>query len=140
MSTPSKIYSSKDEIETDKLRCWLEINLSNLKNNIENIKSIISDNLDIISVVKANGYGLGAVNIAKYLSSIGIKYFAVATLQEALDLRIAGNIKEEIIILSWTPPSEKETLIKYDLTQTLIDFEYIMNYFFYCIKKINIKK
>ena len=124
MFTSSKIYSSRDEIETDKLRCWLEINLSNLKNNIESIKSIISDNLDIISVVKANGYGLGAINIAKYLSSIGIKYFAVATLEEALELRISGNIKEEIIILSWTPPSEKETLIKYNLTQTLIDFEY----------------
>ena len=124
MSLSSKIYSSKDEIETDKLRCWLEINLSYLKNNIESIKSIISDDLDIIAVVKANGYGLGALNIAKYLASIGIKYFAVATLEEALELRIRGNIKEDIIILSWTAPSEKETLIKYDLTQSLIDFEY----------------
>ena len=124
MSLSSKIYSSRDEIETDKLRCWLEINLSYLKNNIESIKSIISDDLDIIAVVKANGYGLGALNIAKYLASIGIKYFAVATLEEALELRIKGNIKEDIIILSWTAPSEKETLIKYDLTQSLIDFEY----------------
>ena len=124
MSLSSKIYSSRDEIETDKLRCWLEINLSYLKNNIESIKTIISDDLDIIAVVKANGYGLGALNIAKYLSSIGIKYFAVATLEEALELRIKGNIKEDIIILSWTAPSEKETLIKYDLTQSLIDFEY----------------
>ena len=120
----SKFYSSKDEIETKKLRCWLEINLSNLKNNIESIRNIISDNLDIICVVKANGYGLGAVNIAKYLSSIGIKYFAVATLEEALELRNSGVTKEEIIILSWTPQSEKETLIKYNLTQTLIDYEY----------------
>ena len=124
MSFSSKIYSSKEEIDTDKLRCWLEINLSNLKNNIESIKNIISDDLDIISVVKANSYGLGAVNIAKYLASIGIKYFAVATLEEALELRVNANIKEEIIILSWTPPSEKETLIKYGLTQTLIDYEY----------------
>ena len=124
MSLSSKIYSSKDEIETDKLRCWLEINLSYLKNNIESIKTIISDDLDIIAVVKANGYGLGALNIAKYLSSIGIKYFAVATLEEALELRVRGNIKEDIIILSWTAPSEKATLIKYDLTQSLIDFEY----------------
>lgn len=120
----SKFYSSKDEIETEKLRCWLEINLSYLKNNIESIRNIISDNLDIICVVKANGYGLGAVNIAKYLSSIGIKYFAVATLEEALELRNSGVTKEEIIILSWTPQSEKETLIKYNLTQTLIDYEY----------------
>lgn len=123
MSVPRKVYSSKDEIETEKLRCWLEINLSNLKNNIESIRNIITDNTDIISVVKANSYGLGSVPIAKYLSSIGIKYFAVATLEEALELR-NSDVKEEIIILSWTPISEKETLIKNNLTQTLIDYEY----------------
>jgi serine/alanine racemase len=98
--------------------------LSNLKNNIDSIRSIISDEMDIICVVKANSYGLGAVNIARYLSSIGIKYFAVATLQEALDLRIKGRITGEIIILSWTPVLEKETLIKYNLTQTLVDYDY----------------
>ena len=124
MSSSSKIYSSKEELNTQRLRCWLEINLSNLKNNIESIRSIISADMDIICVVKANSYGLGAVNISKYLSSIGIKYFAVATLQEALDLRIKGKINNEIIILSWTPVLEKETLIKYNLTQTLVDYDY----------------
>ena len=124
MSSSSKVYSSKEELNTQRLRCWLEINLSNLKNNIESIRSIISAEMDIICVVKANSYGLGAVNISKYLSSIGIKYFAVATLQEALDLRIKGKINNEIIILSWTPVLEKETLIKYNLTQTLVDYDY----------------
>ena len=61
--------AESEEIETEKLRCWLEINLSNLKNNIESIRNIITDNTDIISVVKANSYGLGSVPIAKYLSS-----------------------------------------------------------------------
>ena len=124
MSTLSKIYSKIEELKTNRLRCWLEVNLSNLKNNIESIRSIISEEMDIISVVKANSYGLGALNISKYLSSIGIKYFAVATLQEALDLRIKGKVPGEIIILSWTPVSEKDTLIKYNLTQTLIDYDY----------------
>ena len=124
MSTLSKIYSKKEELKTNRLRCWLEVNLSNLKNNIESIRSIISEEMDIISVVKANSYGLGSVNISKYLSSIGIKYFAVATLQEALDLRIKGKVPGEIIILSWTPVSEKDTLIKYNLTQTLVDYDY----------------
>ncbi len=124
MSTLSKVYSSKEELNTDRLRCWLEVNLSNLKNNIESIRSIISEDMDIISVVKANSYGLGAINIAKYLSSIGVKYFAVATLQEALDLRIRGKVTGEIIILSWTPVVEKDTLIKYNLTQTLVDYDY----------------
>ena len=124
MSTSSKIYASRKDIETDKLRCWLELNLSNLKNNIQSIRNIISDKVDMICVVKANGYGYGSLNISKYLSSIGIKYFGVSTLEEALELRIDGEIKDEIIILSWTPISEKETLIKYNLTQTLIDYEY----------------
>jgi serine/alanine racemase len=124
MSTLSKIFSKKEELKTNRLRCWLEVNLSNLKNNIESIRSIISEEMDIISVVKANSYGLGSLNISKYLSSIGIKYFAVATLQEALDLRIKGKVPGEIIILSWTPVSEKDTLIKYNLTQTLIDYDY----------------
>ena len=124
MSTLSKVYQSKEEIDTDKLRCWLEVNLSNLKNNIDVIRSVIPDKTDIICVVKANAYGFGSINIANYLSSIGIKYFAVATLQEALDLRIKGRITGEIIILSWTPVLEKETLIKYNLTQTLVDYDY----------------
>jgi alanine racemase len=111
MSALSKVYSSKEEINTDILRCWLEINLSNLKNNIKSIRSIISNDMDIICVVKANSYGLGSINISKYLSSIGIKYFAVATLQEALDLRNKGKVDGEIIILGWTPVSEKKTLI-----------------------------
>lgn len=124
MSSSEINFPRKDELNTDKLRCWLEINLSNLKINIENMRSIISDKKDIICVVKANAYGFGSVNISKYLQSIGIKYFAVTTLQEALDLRIQGNITGEIIILTWTPISEKETLIKYNLTQTLLDYEY----------------
>ena len=124
MSTTPKFYSSKDEFDKDKLRCWLEVNLSNLKNNIEQIRSIITDKKDIICVVKANAYGFGAVKIAEYLQTIGIKYFAVTTLQEALDLRLQGNITGEIIILTWTPTSEKETLIKYNLTQTLLDYDY----------------
>ena len=59
-----------------------------------------------------------------YLASIGIKYFAVATLDEALEIRKLEKVKAEIIILSWTPVSEKETLIKNNITQTLIDYEY----------------
>ena len=58
------------------------------------------------------------------MASIGIKYFAVATLQEALELRKSGEVEGEIIILSWTPVAEKETLINNNLTQTLIDYEY----------------
>ena len=124
MSKKLDIIKSVNEIIIDKLRCWLEINLSFLKNNIEKIKSNISKNSDIIAILNANGFGFGALYISKYLSSIGIKFFAVATLKEALYLRKSGLSEGEILILSWTPICEKETLIKYNLTQTLIDYEY----------------
>ena len=113
ISLSKMIYSSLEELDTDQLRCWLEVNLSYLKQNVDNIRSIISDKQDIISVVKANSYGLGSVAISKFLSSIGIKYFAVATIQEALELRNNGNIIGEILILGWTPVSQKETFIKF---------------------------
>ena len=48
----------------------------------------------------------------------------MATLQETINLRTRGKIKGEILLFGWTPISEKETLIKYNLTQALVDFEY----------------
>ena len=62
--------------------------------------------------------------ISKYLSAIGINYFAVATLEEALELRNLGKVNGEIIILNWVPLCEIETIIKNNLTLTLIDYEY----------------
>ena len=48
----------------------------------------------------------------------------MATLQEAINLRTIGKIKGEILLFGWTPISQKETLITYNLAQTLVDFEY----------------
>ena len=90
-------------------RAWIEIDLVNLVNNINEIKKIISPKAKIMAVVKANAYGHGALLIAKKLSEIGITDFAVATLEEGIYLRknnIQGNV------------------IKYDLIQTIIDYDY----------------
>ena len=124
MFSLSKIYPSIKDVDTSKLRCWLELNLSAVKQNVKIIQSLISDKMELMAVVKANCYGYGSITIANYLESIGVKFFAVATLQEAINLRTIGKITGEILLLSWTPVSEKETLIKYNLIQTLVDYEY----------------
>ena len=67
-------------------RAWIELNMSNLENNINEFKSIIPKTTEIMAVVKANAYGHGAIPISKFLNSIGINNFAVATLQEDLVL------------------------------------------------------
>ncbi|QLK86484.1 alanine racemase [Staphylococcus sp. 17KM0847] len=60
-------------------------------------------NKTMMAVVKANSYGLGSVGVANHLSKLGVTFFCVATLDEAIELRMHG-IKEKILILSSIPP------------------------------------
>lgn len=118
-----EIYNSREEIDTSKLRAFAEINLTNFKHNIDVISKMLDENCEIVGVVKANAYGHGDVEVASYFESIGINHFAVACIREGIKLREA-NIKGEIIVLGYTPICQKDELIKYDLTQTLINSTY----------------
>lgn len=116
----SKIFNSREEIDTSKLRAFAEINLTNFKHNIEVIKKMVGEDCDLVGVVKANAYGHGAIEVANYFESIGLKYLAVACIEEGVELRESG-IKCEIIVLGYTPVCQKDELIKHNLTQTLIN-------------------
>ncbi len=104
-------------------RAWVEIDLDNLKNNIEQIKSVIPKKCKIMAIVKANAYGHGMVEISTKLNEIGIQDFAVATLSEGITLR-ENNIKGNILILGYTPLEDIKYVEKYDLIQTIVDYEY----------------
>jgi len=102
---------------------WCEINLDLLSENIDKAKNLISPNTKIMAVIKDNAYGHGDVVIAKEMESLGIDFFAVSHIDEAIRLRKNG-IKSDILILSYTSPYYFELLSKYELTQTLISLEY----------------
>lgn len=104
-------------------RAWTEINLENLENNIKEIKKIISGKTEIMAVVKANAYGHGMIELSKKLNEIGIENFAVATLSEGISLR-ENNIKGNILILGYTDFNDLQYVVKYDLMQTIVDYEY----------------
>ncbi|URA09351.1 alanine racemase [Thermospira aquatica] len=76
---------------------WLEVDLTRLK---ENLKSIFThaNKKSMIAVVKADGYGHGAVEIARTLEQEGVSWFAVATLDEAIELRENG-VRGDILVL-----------------------------------------
>ena len=75
---------------------------------------------EIIGVIKADAYGHGAVECAKVLRENGVKTFAIATPQEAIELREAG-CAEEILMLGLTPDMYADTLAKHDITPVVCD-------------------
>lgn len=104
-------------------RAYLEIDLSNLKHNVGVLKKAMPNNCELMAVVKAEAYGHGAYEIATHINKIGVKAFAVATIDEGIRLRNYG-ITGEILILGYTAPERAKELYKYDLMQTLIDYDY----------------
>lgn len=73
----------------DKNRIFAKINLDNLIFNIASMKANLPAGTNMLAVIKTNAYGHGAVPIAKVLSEKGlVKGYAVATIDEALELRM----------------------------------------------------
>lgn len=104
-------------------RVWAEIDLNAVRFNIESIKNNISQDTKIIAVIKTDGYGHGAVPIAKMLENDDRVWgYAVATAQEAAELR-NNQLKKPILILGYTFPSAYEELIKDEIRPTVFTLE-----------------
>ncbi|MGX7111860.1 alanine racemase [Gemella cuniculi] len=74
----------------------LRINLDALLSNYNKLNSL-SDKKIGLAIVKANAYGLGAKSISEFLYKSGVRYFAVATLEEALEIK--ENIKDSLVLV-----------------------------------------
>lgn len=104
-------------------RAWAKINLSRLGENINTIKKGLSPSTEIMAVVKADAYGHGEKEILKKLESIGIRYFAVSNLDEAISVRETCP-EGEILILGYTPPEYAAEIIKNNIIQCIVSEEY----------------
>ncbi|WP_299883309.1 alanine racemase [uncultured Lacinutrix sp.] len=114
----------------------LEIDLKALKHNFEFVKSKLKSDTKFLAVVKAFAYGSDAVEIAKYLESLGVDYFAVAYTDEGVALREAG-IQTPILVLHPQPKNFK-TLIKRRLEPSIYSLRVMEN--FIAIAKENKQK
>ena len=86
---------------------WLEINLESLAHNYA-VLSQKNPNAKVIGIVKANGYGHGAVEIGRELLNLGAWGLGVATVGEVLELRSAGIESPVLLMGSLHPSSAKE--------------------------------
>ena len=102
----------------DRRPTWAEIDLANLAANFHATKEFVGRDLKYMAVVKADGYGHGAVEFARRLEKEGIDWFGVALPEEGVELRSAG-IRKLILCLGsfWEGP--ENLLLNYDLTPTI---------------------
>lgn len=101
---------------------WAEINMKALEENIKNIKSCIKNNAKWCAVVKADGYGHGAIAVARKAVELGASYLAVAVISEAIHLRKAG-FTTPILILGATQLESAGDLVDYGITQAVFTEE-----------------
>lgn len=102
---------------------WAEINLDNLKRNYLFLRSVVKDK-KLISVVKADAYGHGAPEIAVELESLGSDYFAVANLEEGIELRTKG-ISKPILIFGYIFPKQVDYIVNFSLTPTVYSIDFV---------------
>lgn len=113
-------------------RVIAEIDLQAIYNNILAIKNKIGKNIKIMSILKANAYGHGAVKVAKFTEKI-IDYIAVATLEEGIILRKYG-IKKPILVLGETNAHKLISATKYNIITTIFSREILEEYLLFAKK------
>ncbi len=101
---------------------WLEVDLDAIAHNVRQIKQLVGEQVTLMAVLKADGYGHGAVKVARTALNNGAGYCGVASLNEATALR-AANIDEPILVLGYTPAWHAREALMRDVTVTLYDLD-----------------
>ncbi len=99
-------------------RVVAEIDLDAIEHNYREIRNYLPAQSKICAVIKADGYGHGAVPIAKKLNELGADAFAVAASSEAVILRKNG-IDKTILVLGYTSEDDYFDMVNYNITQTV---------------------
>ncbi|MCL1873600.1 MAG: alanine racemase [Clostridiales bacterium] len=101
---------------------WAEIDLAHISHNMRQIRGQVGKQTKIMAVVKANGYGLGAEQIARTVLKSGADRLGVATLGEGACLRMAG-ITAPVMVLGYVPPSQCELAIRHNIVQSVYSYD-----------------
>lgn len=100
------------------MRTFARIHRSHLKRNFESIRAAVGPSVEILSVIKADAYGHGACEVAQTLTAAGANQFAVACVEEGIELRAAG-MECEIVILGGLTAGQEATASEFRLTPVI---------------------
>lgn len=91
--------------------------------NYKEIVKQLSPGTRVCCVVKADGYGHGAVELAREYERLGADWFAVSNLEEAVQLR-DGGLKLPILVLGYTPPDMARQICRLNIAQAVLSYDY----------------
>ncbi|MGH9778067.1 MAG: alanine racemase, partial [Candidatus Acidiferrales bacterium] len=95
--------------------CWAEISLNQLKENFNLVRRHVGEERKVLSVVKADAYGHGAVPCARALEEAGTDALGVASVAEGVELR-QGGVRAPVVVLTGFFPGEERELLEFNLT------------------------
>ena len=100
-------------------RAWVEVSEAAISANAAVLRRHLAPGASLMAVVKADGYGHGAVPVARAAAAGGASCFGVATLQEGVELRQAGIAHPVLVLGNLTQPEELRTCLHWQLMPTL---------------------
>ncbi len=101
---------------------WAEIDLNAIANNARELRRRTDPSAKLMAVVKANGYGHGAAEVARTALANGAEWLGVARLPEAIPLREAG-LDAPMLVFGYTPPADAGRLVDFDLRQSVYSLD-----------------
>lgn len=101
---------------------WAEILIDALIHNFGVVKGLVGSGVGVLSVVKADAYGHGAVEVGRALEEAGTEMLGVATVEEAVELRDYG-IEIPIVLLGGIRPGEAAVAVEHGLTPCVFSLE-----------------
>lgn len=102
---------------------WVEVDLGAVRHNVAALRALTAPGTRFMAVVKADGYGHGAVPVAMAALEAGADRLGVATIAEAVELR-AGGIVAPVQVLSEPPAESAETCLDHDIIPTVCTREF----------------
>ncbi len=119
---PSVLESGRFDYQLSELirqRAWVEIDHSALIHNVQQFKSYLKPQTQLMAVVKADAYGHGALRVAQTVLDAGASAVAIATLGEGIELREAGITAPILLLGAINTPEEIKAIAHWQLQPTL---------------------
>ncbi len=100
-------------------RAWVEVDLSAIKHNVHQLKSLLTSPTELMAIVKADAYGHGTIEVSQAAIEAGASWLGVATIPEGIQLRHAGITAPIVILGATNGVDEIKVIAEYRLQPTI---------------------